>query len=216
MVNTFGGLAVAIVVTVFYYFFIGRIERLISEINDAWPILRRYGFNAELGRGIRRDAGTVVPVRQSPATREARRHANSRPPGRGRRAVQPGPADGHGLQPADLLHGATTFAQVEKDLSVRLPRTAAFTPMSAAPKQLIINIKQDGTYVVAGKTYDEESLSALLKATARKNPKNTVIIRADVRGYIRPFDTVMSLCAAAGINGRRSFTLEIRARRLAH
>lgn len=34
MVNTFGGLAVAIVVTVFYYFFVGRIERLIAEMND--------------------------------------------------------------------------------------------------------------------------------------------------------------------------------------
>jgi biopolymer transport protein ExbB len=35
MVNTFAGLAVAIIVTTFYYFFVGRIERLISELNDA-------------------------------------------------------------------------------------------------------------------------------------------------------------------------------------
>jgi len=35
MVNTFAGLAIAIVVTIFYYFFIGRIEKLVSEINDA-------------------------------------------------------------------------------------------------------------------------------------------------------------------------------------
>ena len=35
MVNTFAGLAVAIVVTIFYYFFIGRIEKLVSEMNDA-------------------------------------------------------------------------------------------------------------------------------------------------------------------------------------
>ncbi len=34
MVCTFGGLAVAILVTVFYYFFIGRIEKLIGDIND--------------------------------------------------------------------------------------------------------------------------------------------------------------------------------------
>jgi biopolymer transport protein ExbB len=48
MVNTFGGLAVAIVVTIFYYFFIGRIERLISELNDALAEFSDdYGFNAE-------------------------------------------------------------------------------------------------------------------------------------------------------------------------
>ena len=35
MVNTFAGLAIAIVVTLFYYLFIGRIEKLVSEMNDA-------------------------------------------------------------------------------------------------------------------------------------------------------------------------------------
>lgn len=48
MVNTFGGLAVAIVVTIFYYFFVGRIERLVGEINDALAEFSdEYGFNAE-------------------------------------------------------------------------------------------------------------------------------------------------------------------------
>jgi biopolymer transport protein ExbB len=35
MVCTFGGLAVAIVCTGFYYFFLGRIERLVGDMNDA-------------------------------------------------------------------------------------------------------------------------------------------------------------------------------------
>lgn len=34
MVCTFAGLAVAIVTTTFYYFFVGRIERLVSDMND--------------------------------------------------------------------------------------------------------------------------------------------------------------------------------------
>jgi biopolymer transport protein ExbB len=36
MVNTFGGLAVAIVCTAFYYFFLGRIERLVVDLNEAF------------------------------------------------------------------------------------------------------------------------------------------------------------------------------------
>src|SRR5206468_1427325 len=36
MVNTFGGLAVAIVCTAFYYLFLGRIERLVADMNDAF------------------------------------------------------------------------------------------------------------------------------------------------------------------------------------
>ena len=34
MVCTFGGLAVAILVTGFYYYFVGRVEKLVTEIND--------------------------------------------------------------------------------------------------------------------------------------------------------------------------------------
>lgn len=34
MVCTFGGLAVAILVTAFYYYFVGRVEKLVTEIND--------------------------------------------------------------------------------------------------------------------------------------------------------------------------------------
>ncbi len=47
MVNTFSGLAVAIVVTLFYYLLIGRIERLISELNEELSEFSdEYGFNA--------------------------------------------------------------------------------------------------------------------------------------------------------------------------
>jgi len=47
MVNTFAGLAVAIVVTVFYYLFIGRIEKLVAEMNDAVNEFGRdVGFDA--------------------------------------------------------------------------------------------------------------------------------------------------------------------------
>lgn len=54
MVNTFSGLAVAIVVTIFYYFFIGRIERLISDLNDELTDFSdQYGFNAESDRELR-------------------------------------------------------------------------------------------------------------------------------------------------------------------
>ncbi len=54
MVNTFGGLAVAIVVTLFYYFFVGRIERLVSELNDELAEFSdEYGFNAESDAELR-------------------------------------------------------------------------------------------------------------------------------------------------------------------
>lgn len=47
MVNTFAGLAIAIVVTVFYYYFQGRIEKLVSEMNDA---VNEFGRDAGFDR----------------------------------------------------------------------------------------------------------------------------------------------------------------------
>jgi biopolymer transport protein ExbB len=48
MTCTYAGLAVAIVVTIFYYFLVGRIERLIAEMNDQLVIFAdEYGFNNE-------------------------------------------------------------------------------------------------------------------------------------------------------------------------
>lgn len=48
MVCTFGGLAVAILVTAFYYYFIGRIESLITQINDELTdFAEEYGLAPE-------------------------------------------------------------------------------------------------------------------------------------------------------------------------
>lgn len=47
MVNTFAGLAIAIVVTIFYYWFIGKIEKLVVEMNDSVNEFGRdVGFDA--------------------------------------------------------------------------------------------------------------------------------------------------------------------------
>ena len=49
---------------------------------------------------------------------------------------------------------ATTFAQIEKDLSVQLPQaSSSFKPLSAAPEQLIINVKEDGSATVSVVAY---------------------------------------------------------------
>jgi biopolymer transport protein ExbB len=53
MVNTFAGLAIAIIVTIFYYYFAGHIEKLVVELNE--------GVN-EFGRDVGFDA---APTREA-------------------------------------------------------------------------------------------------------------------------------------------------------
>src|SRR6185295_11962777 len=75
---------------------------------------------------------------------------------------------------------ATTFAQVEKELAVQLPHTStSFKPLSAAPRQVIINIREDGASVVSGKTYSAAELKLLLAEALSKDASTSVIVRAD-------------------------------------
>ena len=99
---------------------------------------------------------------------------------------------------------ATTFARVEKELSVQLPRTAAsFKPLSAAPPQVIINVKQDGATVISGKTYDAPGLSELLATALNKEPATSIVVRADERTLMKYFAAVASVCRHAGVHETR-------------
>lgn len=58
MVNTFAGLAIAIVVTIFYYYFAGHIEKLVVEMNEAVNEFgREVGFDSSPTREAEAAAG---------------------------------------------------------------------------------------------------------------------------------------------------------------
>ena len=99
---------------------------------------------------------------------------------------------------------ATTFAQIEKELSVQLPHTSSsFRPLSAAPRQLIINVREDGAAVVNGKTCDPTELGELLTAAITKDPATSVIVRADERTIMRHFASVAGICRRSGVGETR-------------
>jgi biopolymer transport protein ExbD len=99
---------------------------------------------------------------------------------------------------------ATTFAQVERELSVQLPRTSAsFKPLAAAPPQVIINVKEDGGTVVSGKAYDLTGLSELLAGALKKEPGTSVVVRADERTLMKYFASVAGACRHAGVHETR-------------
>src|SRR5215212_11859476 len=72
---------------------------------------------------------------------------------------------------------ATTFAQIEKELSVQLPHTtSSFRPLSAPPRQFIINVRENGDAVVAGRTYDQSGLAELVASAVKQDPATSVIV----------------------------------------
>ena len=124
---------------------------------------------------------------------------------RTRRAIQPCPIDGYGLQSADLFHGCHDVHAGREGAWNRAPHVSTLTPLSAPPKQLIINIKQDGTAVVAGKAYTPRELAPLVAALMKKDPEGAVIIRADERTVF-----AISPMSPASANSRACRKLEDR------
>jgi len=111
---------------------------------------------------------------------------------------------------------ATSFTQIEKDMHVQLPRTTPFQTMSAPPKQLVINIRQDGTTVVNGKTYEGDDLAKLVATEIKPDPNRVVLIRADERSIMKYFASVATLCRKAGVNELKIGLLQQEASPAAH
>ena len=96
---------------------------------------------------------------------------------------------------------ATTFAQVEKQLGINLARASAKgQTLSAAPRQMTINVDERGQPVVMQKTMTLAALADEVKARAERSPNLTVIIRADKRGRVEGLDAVLDVCKRAGVN----------------
>jgi biopolymer transport protein ExbD len=104
---------------------------------------------------------------------------------------------------------ATSFTQLEKDMNVQLPKTAPFQTMSAAPKQLVINIRADGSTNVNGKSYDRPGLAELVKSEIKSNPNQAVLIRGDGKSYWENVAQVAALCHELGMSELKIGLLQV-------
>lgn len=95
---------------------------------------------------------------------------------------------------------ATTFAQEERDKRVKLPITSSPKPLSAPPRQVVINILADGTTKVGARVHSRDKLAALLSRVARDEPDRMILIRADKESRHRFFAGVVALCRQVGID----------------
>lgn len=104
------------------------------------------------------------------------------------------------------------FASEERSLKVELPAASMAMPLTAKPREVFVNVDQQGRYYIGTQRLDEQELAVYLRQAEVDNPANqTVIIRADKRC---PWDfvaTAMRLCNEAGIrNYSASLALEQR------
>lgn len=94
---------------------------------------------------------------------------------------------------------ATSMAQAERETRIALPLSAAAGPISAALREIIINIDADGRAIVAARDISDADLAAMLASAVAANPNQKVSIRGDRATAYANVARVLDLCKAAGI-----------------
>jgi len=104
---------------------------------------------------------------------------------------------------------ATRFEQEEKDSEVVLPEVAVAQPKSMPPKELVVNVRKDGTYTVHGKTRSQNEVAAILEQFSDANPgTQDVLIRGDAESMWKHGVEIMGLCNQAKIYKYRVAMIE--------
>jgi biopolymer transport protein ExbD len=99
---------------------------------------------------------------------------------------------------------ATTFAEEERELEVALPTASEAQPITVKPRELLINVDQDGRYYASGKPVALAQLEQIFAAAAANNPgRASVIIRADQRCRWSFVVATINACKKAKIHDYR-------------
>jgi biopolymer transport protein ExbD len=94
----------------------------------------------------------------------------------------------------------TTFREEERDIEVNLPETAEDLTLSSAPKVLVINVRQDGSYLYADKLTTLENLRDLVASDVESNPEHKVLVRGDHKALHGHVAAAVATCRQAGVH----------------
>ena len=94
---------------------------------------------------------------------------------------------------------ATTIAQVERETQVALPFASAATPISAALREIIVNVDAEGRMIVAGRPIEAEALRGMIQGAVEANPEQKVSVRGDKATAYQNIVGVLDICKASGV-----------------
>jgi biopolymer transport protein ExbD len=94
----------------------------------------------------------------------------------------------------------TTFQQEERDIEVALPDAAGEQSLSEAPRLIVINVREDGSYLLGDKPMGLDELREAVIAARRENADQSVLVRGDRRALHGHVAAAIQTCKAAGIH----------------
>jgi len=98
---------------------------------------------------------------------------------------------------------ATKFADIERDIRVKPPASANARPITAIPQEVVVNVREDGTFVVAARVKSLVEIEQMLAAAVQQNPNQAVVVRGDGRVALEHAVRVLDICEKYGI--KRTF-----------
>ncbi len=95
---------------------------------------------------------------------------------------------------------AARFEKEDYEMAVVLPSASEAQPLIVEPKELFVNIDQQGDYYVDGHVLSRDEVEGVLRQAVANNPvSQSVVIRADKRVQFDYVVAVMNLCNRTGI-----------------
>jgi len=94
----------------------------------------------------------------------------------------------------------TTFRQEERDIQVNLPAAVEGETLSAAPKVVVINVREDGTYFLANTRVQPEALRMAVAEALKGKPGQKVLIRGDRSALHGQVAHAVLACRHAGVH----------------
>jgi biopolymer transport protein ExbD len=94
---------------------------------------------------------------------------------------------------------ATTIAQVERETQVALPFAQAATPISAALREIIVNVDAEGKVIVAGQPIEPGALEEMIRGAVEANPEQKVSVRGDKATAYQNIVGVLDICKSSGV-----------------
>jgi biopolymer transport protein ExbD len=87
----------------------------------------------------------------------------------------------------------------EQKIALDLPQSGAGRKTDEKPETLIVNVQEDGAYIVRGQSLTRRSLRELLTQVAAENPRTAISIRGHRNTALQHVVDVMGECNTANL-----------------
>lgn len=94
---------------------------------------------------------------------------------------------------------ATTIAQVEREMQIALPFAQSAGPISAALRELVVNVDAQGQIYVSGRRMEPEDLRSIVSEAVAANPDQKVTVRGDRTTAYANIVRVLDICKSCKV-----------------